>query len=332
MCKPVASPPAGINKRQSRIIQIDMAKKKNEEPVYPAAPLVIAKDRFIELLTAQIEKGRELLEINVPVATFNDPYMGYARRPVDSMEYDEAAEKEFSAKYKRWHDRNKEIYRSSFSVSNSIYYHDYEMAAGYHLVYDDTIKIYKDDIALFINQMQADIERVDLMKCEVIDEKEGSTIAMTKIEVAKKKRIFVVHGHDTKVRNEVELFVRSIEYEPIILCKRADMGDTIIEKIEREAKDVCYAIVIYTSCDLGKDKNDAELKPRARQNVVFEHGFMCAHLGRSHVCALLEEGVEQPGDLKGVVYKPLDAAGAWKYQIADEMKAVGLEVDKNKIK
>ena len=109
------------------------------------------------------------------------------------------------------------------------------------------------------------------------------------------------------------------------------MGDTIIEKIEREAKDVCFAIVIYTSCDLGKDKNDADLKPRARQNVVFEHGFMCAHLGRPHVCALLEDGVEQPGDLKGVIYKPLDAAGAWKYLIADEMKAVGLEVDKNKI-
>lgn len=308
-----------------------MAKNKIEEPVYPAAPLVIPKDRFIELLTAQIEKGKELLDINVPAATFNDPYMGYSRRPVESMEYDEAAEKEFSEKYKRWHDRNKEVYRSSFSVPNSIYFHEYEMQQGYHLVYDDTIKIYKEDIARYINQMQADIERVDLMRCEVRDEKEVSTIAMTKIEVAKKKRVFVVHGHDTNVRNEVELFVRSIGYNPIILCKRADKGDTIIEKIEREAKDVCYAIVIYTSCDLGKDKNDEDLKPRARQNVVFEHGFMCAHLGRTHVCALLEDGVEQPGDLKGVIYKPLDAAGAWKYLIADEMKAVGLAVDKNNI-
>ena len=125
------------------------------------------------------------------------------------------------------------------------------------------------------------------------------------------KNVFIVHGHDTNVRNEVELFVRSIGYE---------------------SKDVCYAIVIYTSCDLGKDKNAEELQPRARQNVVFEHGFMCAHLGRSHVCALLEEGVEQPGDLQGVIYKHLDSSGAWRYQIADEMKAVGLYVDKNLIK
>lgn len=147
----------------------------------------------------------------------------------------------------------------------------------------------------------------------------------------KSKKVFIVHGHDTYVRNEVELFIRCIGFEPIILCKRADKGDTIIEKIEREAKDVCFAIVIYTSCDLGKDKNADDLKPRARQNVVFEHGFMCAHLGRKHVCALLEDGVEQPGDLQGVIYKPLDEGGVWKYQIADEMKAVGLDVDKNKI-
>lgn len=145
------------------------------------------------------------------------------------------------------------------------------------------------------------------------------------------KNVFVVHGHDTNVRNEVELFIRQIGYEPIILCKRADKGDTIIEKIEREARDICFAIIIYTSCDLGKDRNADDLKPRARQNVVFEHGFMCAHLGRAHVCALLEDGVEQPGDLQGVIYKPLDAGGVWRYQIADEMKAVGLEVDKNKI-
>lgn len=181
---------------------------------------------------------------------------------------------------------------------------------------------YVKDITRIINDIQKDLINFS-------DSKSESNDSRRHFETNK---VFVVHGHDTNIRNEVELFVRSIGYEPIILCKRVDMGNTIIEKIEREAKDVCYAIVIYTSCDLGKDKNGAELKPRARQNVVFEHGFMCAHLGRSHVCALLEEGVEQPGDLKGVIYKPLDAAGAWKYLIADEMKAVGLEVDKNIIK
>lgn len=311
--------------------RIVMTKKKVEEVVYPVAPLVIAKEKFTELLTSQIEKGNELLAINVPIASFNDPYMGYARRPVESMEYDEASKNEFIAKFNRWHERNKEIYRSSFAVANNVYFHEYELQIWNHIYIDDIVKIYKEDIGRLMNQMQTDIERVDLMHCEIPDTIETPRCVPSKVEAGNTKRVFVVHGHDTNVRNEVELFVRSIDYEPIILCKRADKGNTIIEKIEREAKDVCFAIVIYTSCDLGKDKNADEFKPRARQNVVFEHGFMCAHLGRERVCALLENGVEQPSDLQGVIYKPLDTMGAWKYQIADEMKAVGLDVDKNKI-
>lgn len=307
-----------------------MAKKSNVEPVYPAAPLIIPKEKFTELLTAQIEKGNELLSISVPKANQHNPYVGYMRQG-DRVEYDETAQNEFFAKFNRWHDRNKEIYRSSFEAPNSVYFHDYESQIWPHIVIEDIIKIYKEDIARLINQMQTDLERIDLLRCIAPQPVLAKGSVSTRIDLKEKKRVFVVHGHDTNVRNEVELFVRSIGYEPIILCKRADMGDTIIQKIEREAKDVCYAIVIYTSCDLGKDKNEADLKPRARQNVVFEHGFMCAHLGRKHVCALLENGVEQPGDLKGVIYKPLDEAGAWKYQIADEMKAVGLDVDKNKI-
>lgn len=182
----------------------------------------------------------------------------------------------------------------------------------------------KKNVNKALSLIDSFLERIDLRM-------ETKSTAQLNDEIVKNKRVFVVHGHDTNVRNEVELFIRGIGYEPIILCKRADKGNTIIEKIEREAKDVCYAIILYTSCDLGKDKDAANLKPRARQNVVFEHGFMCAHLGRERVCALLEEGVEQPSDLQGVIYKSLDTSGAWKYQIADEMKAVGLDVDKNKI-
>ncbi|MBQ3722351.1 MAG: nucleotide-binding protein [Bacteroidales bacterium] len=307
-----------------------MAKKHNEDPVYPAVPLVIPREEFVELLTTQIEKGKALLDVSVPIAGQRDPY-GYTHLSSDRVYYDETAQNDFLASFTRWHERNKEIYRASFSDPNSIYFHDYEKKKLDHLIIVDIIKNYKDDIARLNNQMQTDIERIDLIRCVVPKPNTEDIAAQSKAVIKDKKRVFVVHGHDTNVRNEVELFVRSIGYEPIILCKRADKGDTIIEKIEREAKDVCYAIVIYTSCDLGKDKNDSDLKPRARQNVVFEHGFMCAYLGRTHVCALLEDGVEQPGDLKGVIYKPLDTAGAWKYLIADEMKAVGLDVDKNKI-
>lgn len=59
---------------------------------------------------------------------------------------------------------------------------------------------------------------------------------------------------------------------------------------------------------------------------------MCSKLGRDHVVALVERGVEQPGDLSGIVYIGFDGEGAWQVKIAKEMQAVGLEVELGKIK
>lgn len=231
-----------------------MAKKRVEEPVYPAAPLVIVKDRFIELLTAQIEKGKELLEINVPLVTFNDPHWGYARRPVKSMEYDEAAEKDFSAKYKRWHDRNKEIYRSSFSVPNSIYFHEYEMQEFDHLVYDDIIKNYKDDISRLINQMQTDIERIDLIKCTAVEEKTESI--QTEERKIKPYRIFISHSSKDKefVKHLVDLLeVIGIDGKDKLFCSSVplygiDLSGKIFETLLSQFKDnQLFVLYIHSS-------------------------------------------------------------------------------------
>ena len=44
---------------------------------------------------------------------------------------------------------------------------------------------------------------------------------------------------------------------------------------------------------------------------------------------LFEHGVEIPSDYQGVVYVPLDPAGAWRFLVAKEMKAIGFEIDMN---
>ena len=162
--------------------------------------------------------------------------------------------------------------------------------------------------------------------------KSDSELEVVVSQTINKRNIFIVHGHNETIRIAVEAFVRSIGYEPIVLFKEPNKGQTIIEKIESNAEAVCYAIVLYTACDEGKAKEEIDYKPRARQNVVFEHGYMCAKLGRDHVCALFAEGVELPGDMSGVVYTKYDEVGMWKYSVAKEMNVVGLPVDMNKIR
>ena len=146
-----------------------------------------------------------------------------------------------------------------------------------------------------------------------------------------KSKVFIVHGHDDAAKEAAARFVEKIGLEAIILHEQASSGKTIIEKIEANSN-VGFAIVLYTPCDLGaSQKQTDQLKPRARQNVVFEHGYLIGKIGRKNVCALVKGDIETPNDISGVVYIKMEGEKEWKYKVADEMKACGYDIDLNKI-
>lgn len=146
-----------------------------------------------------------------------------------------------------------------------------------------------------------------------------------------KNKVFIVHGHDDLAKEQLARFVSQIGLEPIILHEQASSSYTIIEKIEKYANEVCYAIVLYTPCDQGSKASVAIQSPRARQNVVFEHGYFIGKLGRKNVTAIVKGDLEKPNDISGVVYENFDDAGGWKFKLAKEMKVSGCEIDMNKI-
>lgn len=142
-----------------------------------------------------------------------------------------------------------------------------------------------------------------------------------------KTKVFIVHGHDKGAKEEMARFIEKLGLTAIILHEQVNEGRTIIEKIEKNS-DVGFAVILYTACDFGGgDKSN--LQPRARQNVVFEHGYFIAKLGRNKVCALVEPDVEKPGDIDGVVYLPFDTSGGWKLSLAKELRSAGYEIDFN---
>jgi predicted nucleotide-binding protein len=138
-------------------------------------------------------------------------------------------------------------------------------------------------------------------------------------------KVFIVHGHDDLAKLTVARFIEQIGLNPIILHEQASSSKTIIEKIESYG-DVGYAVVLYTPCDVGSKIGD-ENNPRARQNVVFEHGYFIGRLGRSKVTALVKGNIETPNDISGVVYIDLDARGAWKMDVAKELTHAGYNIN-----
>ncbi|MUK48277.1 TIR domain-containing protein [Aliivibrio fischeri] len=144
-------------------------------------------------------------------------------------------------------------------------------------------------------------------------------------------QVFVVHGHNEEVKVKVARFIEKLGFEPIILHEQASSGNTIIEKIE-EYSDVGFGVVLYTACDVGaKNSSTPDLKLRARQNVIFEHGYLIGKLTRNNVCALVQGDIELPNDISGVVYTPIDTNEAWHLQLAKELKKAGYNVDMNRL-
>ncbi|BFM49997.1 nucleotide-binding protein [Marinomonas sp. THO17] len=141
-----------------------------------------------------------------------------------------------------------------------------------------------------------------------------------------KHKVFIVHGHDEHLLLEVENLCRKLNLEPIVLKDQSSGGATIIEKLEKHS-DVTYAIVLYTECDEGRRVGTETVRKRARQNVIFEHGYFIGTLGRDKVSSIIKGDIEIQGDVSGVVY--IMHSQDWKYQIAREMKDSGLTIDLN---
>ncbi|RMA67714.1 TIR domain-containing protein [Ulvibacter antarcticus] len=149
-------------------------------------------------------------------------------------------------------------------------------------------------------------------------------------------KVFVVHGHDTGLKNDIDIFLRDIGLEPVILHRQADEGLTIIEKFEKHS-DVSYAFILLTPDDVGmtvfeyekhdKDK-DKEFELRARQNVIFEFGYFAAKLGRRNVCCIYKDGVTLPNDIAGLLYKKVtESVDSIGYEIIKELRAIGFKIE-----
>ena len=141
-------------------------------------------------------------------------------------------------------------------------------------------------------------------------------------------KVFIVHGHDGKLKYKTAELLRKLGIEPIILHDQPNSCRTIIEKIEDFGSEASAAIILFTPDDVGKAVSEEEPRARGRQNVVFEAGYFMGLLGRSNTILIRsDDSIELPGDLSGVVYSD-DAS---EFTIARELKAMGFNIDLNNL-
>lgn len=156
-----------------------------------------------------------------------------------------------------------------------------------------------------------------------------------KNSVKRPTEVFIAHGRDQTLRNELEAFLMGIGVKPITLDKQPDEGLTIIEKLEKSiGPDIGYSIVLVTPDDVGypvteiqKEEKDRNVELRPRQNVILEYGYLLQKLGRDKVCVICKKGVTLPSDMRGIVYKEVnDSIGGIRYPLMRELRKAGYKI------
>ncbi len=182
-----------------------------------------------------------------------------------------------------WDEYNRDLLKSLFTSP--------ELADEYSRTYgavfagqerlDDEVKEFRNDVADKLRHLDSVIERLSLYQPEAAKATSGSLPRSTS------RAVFLVHGRDDGLKETVARFLGQLDLKPVILHEQANRGETVIEKFEAHS-DAHFAVVLLTPDDEGRLAGDpsAGLRPRARQNVVFEWGFFVGKLGRGKVCAL----------------------------------------------
>jgi CheY-like chemotaxis protein len=124
-------------------------------------------------------------------------------------------------------------------------------------------------------------------------------------------RVFIVHGHDEDLLNEVkDYFQNTLTWSQLIVLRdQPSGGKTIIEKFEEHAGLVDWVFVLVSPDDKSFDPKTNDERRRARQNVIFELGFFYGLIGRheGRVIVLKKGDVEMPSDIHGVIWIDVSA-------------------------
>lgn len=261
--------------------------------------------------------------------------MELKQKQVDTQDAFERLKHEYS----KWNSFNEELLNRIFTNDDMAKEYAYWgsimiMSTGEPSLGKKIADLY-DDVNKKVHRLDSIIERLELIPLNTSIQVESPSQPNSILE-ARTKKVFVVHGRDEVAKTYLEVFLRELGLEPIVLHRQADEGMTIIEKFEKHS-DVGYAFILLTPDEVAylasEDKmpdNERNKEYRARANVIFEFGYFVGKLSRSRVCCLYTGDVSLPSDVSGMIYKRYDKSiEDVAYSIIKDLKASGYVIEIN---
>ena len=133
------------------------------------------------------------------------------------------------------------------------------------------------------------------------DPHEGAGVAEMRVPekaAARGNRVFLTHGKNKKILEQVKELVAYGKFEPIIAQERETAAKPVPEKVMDDMRS-CQAAVIHVGIDELLFDAEGRERPQINGNVLIEIGAAMALYGKNFIL-LVEEGVDLPSNLQGL--------------------------------
>jgi len=162
----------------------------------------------------------------------------------------------------------------------------------------------------------------------------GSSTLAPREQSGHPNSVFIVHGHDLNLLQEIESFIELLGIKSIVLSKISNEHQTLVQKFLAYGHESRFAIVLISADDLGvsckqyyePEIADRALQFRARQNVILELGFFYGYLGFENVFVLdkpsekVFPNFERPSDLEGVLFDTVSDTSNWHVSLLERLR------------
>lgn len=111
-------------------------------------------------------------------------------------------------------------------------------------------------------------------------------------------RVFITHGKNSKILDQVKELVAYGKYEPVVAMEHETAAKPVPQKVMDDMR-TCKAAVIHVSAERILYDKDGNKIPQINENVLIEIGAAMALYGTKFVL-LVEEGVTLPSNLQGL--------------------------------
>lgn len=115
--------------------------------------------------------------------------------------------------------------------------------------------------------------------------------------------VFIVHGRDEQFRRDLETILEGERLTPVVIQSQARTGADLLSFLEEKIRNCLAGFILLTPDDEGRlYEFGQQLRQRARQNVLFEAGYLTALFRHTNRICFLQKGeLEIPSDLNGLL-------------------------------